>query len=31
VAYASRQLRKHEEKYPTHNMELIAVLHALKM
>jgi hypothetical protein len=30
VAYASRQLRKHEEKYPTHDLELAAVLHALK-
>jgi hypothetical protein len=29
VAYASRQLRKHEEKYPTHNLELAAVVHAL--
>jgi hypothetical protein len=25
VAYASRQLRKHEEKYPTHDLELVAV------
>jgi hypothetical protein len=31
VAYASRQLRKHEEKYPTHNLELVAVVHALKI
>jgi hypothetical protein len=31
VAYASRQLRKHEEKYPTHDMELAAVVHALKI
>jgi hypothetical protein len=31
VAYASRQLRKHEEKYPTHNLELAAVVHALKI
>jgi hypothetical protein len=30
-AYALRQLRKHEEKYPTHDMELAAVVHALKM
>jgi hypothetical protein len=30
VAYASRQLRKHEEKYPTHDLELAAVMHALK-
>jgi hypothetical protein len=25
VAYASRKLRKHEEKYPTHDLELVAV------
>jgi hypothetical protein len=31
VAYASRQLRKHEEHYPTHNLELAAVVHALKI
>jgi hypothetical protein len=31
VAYASRQLRKHEENYPTHNMELAVVVHALKV
>jgi hypothetical protein len=31
VAYASRQLRKHEEKYPAHNLELEAVVHALKI
>jgi ribonuclease HI len=31
VAYASRQLRKHEEKYPTDDMELAAVVHALKI
>jgi hypothetical protein len=31
VAYASRQLRKHEEKYPTHDMELAVVVHALKI
>jgi hypothetical protein len=31
VAYDSRQLRKHEEKYPTHDMELAAVVHALKI
>jgi hypothetical protein len=31
VAYASRQLRKHEEKYPTHDLELAAVVHALKI
>jgi hypothetical protein len=31
VSYASRQLRKHEENYPTHNLELEAVVHALKI
>jgi hypothetical protein len=31
VAYASRQLRKHEEKYPTHELELAAMVHALKI
>jgi hypothetical protein len=31
VAYASRQLRKHEEKYLTHDLELAAVVHALKI
>jgi hypothetical protein len=29
VAYASRQLRKHEAHYPTHDFELDAVVHAL--
>jgi hypothetical protein len=31
VAYASRQLRKHEEKYSTHDLELAAVVHVLKI
>jgi hypothetical protein len=30
IAYASR-LRRHEEHYPTHNLELAAVFHALKI
>jgi hypothetical protein len=30
VAYASRQPRRHEENYPTHDLELAAVIHALK-
>jgi hypothetical protein len=30
-SYASRQLRKHEENYPTHDLELAAVVHALKI
>jgi hypothetical protein len=29
VVYASRQLRKHEAHYPTHDLELAAVVHAL--
>ncbi|WVZ84252.1 hypothetical protein U9M48_031304 [Paspalum notatum var. saurae] len=31
IAYASRQLKKHEEHYPTHDLELAAVVHALKI
>ncbi|WVZ51912.1 hypothetical protein U9M48_003012, partial [Paspalum notatum var. saurae] len=31
VAYASRQLRKHGAYYPTHDLELAAVVHALKI
>jgi hypothetical protein len=31
VAYGSRQLRKHEVNYPTHDLELAAVVHALKI
>jgi hypothetical protein len=31
VAYASRQLRKYEQNYPTHNLELAVVVHALKI
>src|SRR5438105_12728965 len=31
VAYASRQLKTHEEKNPTHDLELAAVVHALKI
>jgi hypothetical protein len=30
VVYASRQLREHKEKYPTHDLELAAVVHAFK-
>jgi hypothetical protein len=26
IAYASRQLRRHEEHYPTHDLELAAVV-----
>ncbi|WVZ52561.1 hypothetical protein U9M48_003609 [Paspalum notatum var. saurae] len=31
ITYASRQLRKHEANYPTHDLELAAVVHALKI
>jgi hypothetical protein len=31
IAYASRQLRLHEEHYPTHDLELAAVVDALKI
>jgi len=31
IAYASRQLRKHEANYPTHDLELAAVVHTLKL
>ncbi|KAL0537055.1 hypothetical protein IC582_026023 [Cucumis melo] len=31
VAYASRQLKSHEQNYPTHDLELAAVVFALKL
>jgi len=31
VAYASRQLRIHEHNYPTHDLELAAVVFVLKI
>ena len=31
VAYASRQLKKHEVNYPTHDLELAAVVFTLKL
>ena len=31
VAYASRQLKNHEKNYPTHDLELAAVVFALKI
>jgi hypothetical protein len=31
VCYASRQLRKYEENYPTHDLKLATVVHALKI
>ena len=31
VAYASRQMKPHERNYPTHDLELAAVMFALKI
>ena len=31
IAYASRQLKKHEHNYPTHDLELAAVVFSLKI
>ena len=31
IAYASRQLKKHEQNYQTHDLELAAVVFALKI
>src|SRR3954465_1122688 len=31
IAYGSHQLRSHEDKYPTHDLELAAVIYALKL
>ena len=31
IAYASRALWNHEKNYPTHDLELAAVIHALKL
>jgi len=31
IAYASKQLKEHEKKYPTHDLELAAVVFALKI
>ena len=31
VAYASRQLKPHERRYPTHDLELAAIMFALKV
>jgi hypothetical protein len=31
IVYASRQLSRHEEHYPTHELELLAVVHTLKV
>jgi len=31
IAYASRQLKTHEENYPAHDLELAAIVFALKV
>ena len=31
VAYGSRHLKNHEQNYPTHDMELVAIVFALKI
>jgi len=31
IAYASRQLKPHEQNYPSHDLELAAIVHALKI
>ena len=31
IAYASRQLKEHEKRYPTHDMELVVVMFVLKI
>jgi hypothetical protein len=31
IAYTSRQLQKHKLNYPTHDLELVAVVHVLKI
>jgi hypothetical protein len=31
IAYASQQLSRHEKHYPTHDLELLAIVHTLKV
>jgi hypothetical protein len=31
IAYISRKLRKHEENYATHDLELLAIVYALRV
>ena len=31
VAYGSRQLKTHEQNYPTHDMEVVSIVFALKI
>ena len=31
ITYTSRQLKKHEQNYPTHDLEMVAVIFTLKI
>ena len=31
ICYESRKLKEHEKKYATHDLELVSIVHALKM
>ena len=31
ICYESQKLKEHEQNYPTHDLELAAIIHALKM
>jgi hypothetical protein len=31
IAYSSRQLKDHKKNYPTHDLELVAIVYALKI
>ena len=31
IAYGSQQLKRHEQNYPTHDLELTAIIYALKL
>ena len=31
MCYESRKLNEHKQNYPTHDLELVAIIHALKM
>ena len=31
MAYGSKQLKNHEQNYPTHDLELVAIVFALKI
>ena len=31
ICYESRKLKEHEQNYPTHDLELVTIIHTLKM